>query len=122
MPEKVVNTIVANHPAHNASETSALRVPSQRAHPTSLNAPCIPVPSGSGRMGRVDFRSVLFYGPRLADALAETVQYLETLEEVSGTPPHTVFMHEEFSWEDAGSDLAWQVTLIFGEPAQPKCA
>lgn len=25
-------------------------------------------------------------------------------------------MHEEFSWEDDGSDLAWHVTLVFSDP------
>ena len=77
----------------------------------------IPVlqPDGSGRLSHLSYRSVRFYGQRLADALAETVEYLESIEKLIGGPPHTLCVHEEFSWEDAGSDLAWQVTLVFSE-------
>jgi hypothetical protein len=73
------------------------------------------LPDGSGRLSHLSYRSVRFYGQRLADALAETVQYLEYIEKVIGGPPHTLCVHDEFSWEDAGSDLAWQVTLVFSE-------
>jgi hypothetical protein len=76
-------------------------------------SPVAPRPDGSGRLSHLTYRSARFYGQRLADALAETVEYLEKIEKLIGAPPHTLCVHEEFSWEDAGSDLAWQVTLVF---------
>jgi hypothetical protein len=122
MSEKVANTFVASQNPDNAREKPARGVAPQRTYPNSLGPSAIPPPTGSGRRGHITYRSVLFYGARLADALAETVEYLELLEKLNGSPPHTVFVHEEFSWEDAGSDLAWQVTLVFGEPARQRSA
>jgi hypothetical protein len=122
MSEKVANTFVASQNPDNAGEKPARGVQPQRTYPNSLDFSAVPPPPGSGRLGHITYRSVLFYGPRLADALAETVEYLELLEKINGSPPHTVFVHEEFSWEDAGSDLAWQVTLVFGEPARQRSA
>jgi hypothetical protein len=75
----------------------------------------LPRPDGAGRLSHLTYRSARFYGQRLADALAGTVEYLETIEKQIGGPPHALCVHEEFSWEDAGSDLAWQVTLVFSE-------
>jgi hypothetical protein len=62
------------------------------------------------------YRSAHFYGPRLSSPLAEAAQYLKELEELTEHPPHILCLHEEFSWEDEGSDLAWRVTLVFSEP------
>jgi hypothetical protein len=122
MSEKVANTFVANQNPDNAGEKPATGIPPQKSYANGLVSPAAPPPAGSGRIGLITYRSVLFYGARLADALAETVEYLEMLEKLNGSPPHTVFVHEEFSWEDAGSDLAWQVTLVFGEPVGQQSA
>lgn len=75
----------------------------------------IPHPSGSGYLDRTTYRSVHFHGARLADPLAEAAHYLRQMEELADRPPHVLCVHEQFSWEDDGSDLAWQVTLVLGE-------
>jgi hypothetical protein len=67
---------------------------------------------GACNLGHLYYRSVHFYGPRLADALAETVRYLEESQELNGRVPQILCLHDAFSFEDEGSDLAWQVTLV----------
>jgi hypothetical protein len=76
----------------------------------------IPRPHGSGRLDRVRYRSVHFYGAKLSDPLAEAAQYLQQLERLLGRPPHVLCVDNAFSSEDEGSDFAWQVTLVFSEP------
>jgi len=73
-------------------------------------------PPGSGYLDRVTYRSVHFYGVRLADPLAEAAQYLRRVEETTSRPPYVLCLHQQFSWEDDGSNLAWQVTLVLSIP------
>ena len=61
-------------------------------------------------------RSVNFYGPTLSNPLEDAVRYLRKLEEMPDKAPRILCIHEEFSSEDEGSDLAWCVTLVFSEP------
>lgn len=75
-----------------------------------------PHPTGSGYLDRVPYRSVHFYGTRLCVPLAEASRYLERLERLTGKPPHILCLHDEFSWEDEGTDLAWRLTLVLSEP------
>lgn len=70
----------------------------------------------SGHMDWSTCRSVDFYGPKLSDPLEEAARYLRKLEELPDKTPRILCMHEEFSWEDDGSDLAWHVTLVFSDP------
>lgn len=76
----------------------------------------IPKPIGSGYLDKSVYRSIHFHGARLADPLAEAAHYLILIEKQEEKPPHVLCVHQQFSLEDEGSDLAWQVTLILGEP------
>jgi hypothetical protein len=79
--------------------------------------PCeIPCPLGSGYLDQVTYRSVHFHGARPADALTEAAHYLRQIEKLPHNPPSILCVHVQFSWEDGGSDLAWQVTIVLGEP------
>jgi hypothetical protein len=72
-----------------------------------------PDPSGSGHLDRVVYRSIRFYGARLSGPLAEAARYVEELERLPGPPPHVFCVYQEFSGEDEGSAIAWQVTVVF---------
>lgn len=72
-------------------------------------------PAGSGYLDQSVYRSIHFHGARLADPLAEAAHYLRQVEKQDHRPPHVLCVHEQFSAEDDGSDLAWQVTLVLGE-------
>jgi hypothetical protein len=56
--------------------------------------------------------AVRFYGRELHIALASAAQYLRDWELAEGTAPAVVALHDEFSWEDSGRDIAWQLTLV----------
>ncbi len=56
--------------------------------------------------------AVQFYGTELRIALCAAAEYLHSWELEHGYPPPVVALHDEFSWEDAGRDIAWQLTLI----------
>ena len=56
-----------------------------------------------------------FYGEKLHIALSAAARYLEALEREQGCDPHVVCLHDEYSWEDAGTQFAWQVTLVVSE-------
>jgi hypothetical protein len=71
--------------------------------------------AGSGYLDQVVYRSVHFHGIRAADALANAAQYLREFEARTHWSPHTLCIHVQFSYEDNGSDLAWQVTIVFSE-------
>jgi hypothetical protein len=75
-----------------------------------------PVPHGSGRLDRMVYRPVHFYGAKLCSPLAAAAQYLQHLEQLTGRSPHVLCVYDAFSSEDEGSDLAWQVTLVLSEP------
>lgn len=87
------------------TETRIAKEPSHR----------IPSPMGSGYLDKSVYRSIHFHGARLADPLAEAAHYLMLIEKRDEKPPHVLCVHQQFSLEDDGSDLAWQVTLILGE-------
>jgi hypothetical protein len=62
------------------------------------------------------YRAIHFYGPQLRVPLADAARYLrEEVERAGGRPPRVLCLRDEHSWEDEGSDLAWQVTLVLGE-------
>jgi hypothetical protein len=61
------------------------------------------------------YRAIHFYGPQLRVPLADAARYLHDEAERAGEPPRVLCLRDEHSWEDEGSDLAWQVTLILGE-------
>lgn len=86
---------------------------------TSTNAPENPpsliCPRGS--FDRTTYRSVHFYGRQLTGPLEQAAHYIKQLEEMTNGQPNILCIHEEFSWEDEGSDVAWRVSLVFGEPA-----
>ncbi|WP_433889033.1 hypothetical protein [Streptomyces sp. CA-111067] len=67
-------------------------------------------------MDRTIYRSVHFYGAALSQPLAEAARYIEQLELMPGRPPHFLGLHNEFSGQDEGSDIAWRVTVVFSEP------
>jgi hypothetical protein len=73
-------------------------------------------PAPIRRESPVVYRSIRFYGPSLHFPLAEAAEYLRRLELETGKPPHVLCVHDEFSAEDEGSDLAWGVTLVVSEP------
>ena len=56
--------------------------------------------------------AIQFYGTELRIALCAAAEYLHSWELEHGYPPPVVALHDEFSWEDAGRDIAWQLTLI----------
>lgn len=73
-------------------------------------------PAPIRRESQVVYRSIRFYGASLHLPLAEAAEYLRQLELAAGKPPHVLCVHDEFSAEDEGSDLAWGVTLVVSEP------
>lgn len=73
-------------------------------------------PRGSAYVDRGIYRSVHFYGPRLSDPLAEAAQYLRELEDRTDRPLPILCTRSEFSWADEETELAWRVTIVFGEP------
>lgn len=75
-----------------------------------------PNPNASGRLDRILYRSVYFYGIALSGPLAAAADYLRSWEDRNGRAPHVLCVHDEFSSEDEGSELAWKVTLVLGEP------
>jgi hypothetical protein len=87
---------------------------------TSTRSDCIPIPglqpAGLGHIDRVTYQSVHFYGEKLAEPLMAAAEYLRELELLIGKPPYVLCVHDEFSSEDGGSDLAWRVTLVLAEP------
>jgi hypothetical protein len=86
-------------------------IPPTRPQPTTS-----PSPETSGRLDRILYRSVYFYGVALSGPLAAAADYLRCWEDAHGRAPHVLCVHDEFSAEDEGSDLAWKVTLVLGEP------
>lgn len=56
--------------------------------------------------------AVHFYGNELRIALCAAAEYLHSWEVEHGYPPPVVALRDEFSWEDAGRDIAWQLTLV----------
>ncbi|MFL6136595.1 MAG: hypothetical protein ACJ74O_02205 [Frankiaceae bacterium] len=75
----------------------------------------VPAPQGSARLDQVRCRSVRFYGEKLHTALSAAARYLQALERQHGCDPHVVCLHDEYSWEDANTEFAWQVTLVVSE-------
>jgi hypothetical protein len=76
----------------------------------------LPHPSGSGWMDRTVYRAVHFYGAVLSQPLAEAAHYIEQLEQQPGQSAQFLGLHNEFSGQDEGSDIAWRVTVVFSEP------
>lgn len=64
--------------------------------------------------------AILFYGNELHIALSAAAKYLHGWELEHGYSPSVVALHDEFSWEDAGRDIAWQLTLILREESQSR--
>lgn len=56
--------------------------------------------------------SIQFYGNELHVALSAAAEYLQDWQVTHGYSPSVVALHDEFSWEDAGRDIAWQLTVI----------
>jgi hypothetical protein len=71
----------------------------------------------SAYVDRMNYRAVHFYGRRLHIPLRAAADYLESLEESIGVPPHVLCSNEAFSPEDARGVLAWKVTLVINEDA-----
>jgi hypothetical protein len=61
--------------------------------------------------------AVQFYGNELHIALSAAAEYLRCWKTEHGYSPAVVALHDEFSWEDAGRDIAWQLTLILRNEA-----
>jgi hypothetical protein len=64
--------------------------------------------------------AIHFYGNELHIALSAAAEYLHSWELKHGYSPPVVALHEEFSWEDAGRDIAWQLTLILRDQAESR--
>jgi hypothetical protein len=75
-----------------------------------------PSPEPPGRPDRVLYRAVSFYGVALSGPLGAAADYLRRWEDAHGSAPHVLCLHDEFSFEDEGTELAWKVTLVLGEP------
>ena len=88
---------------------------SNSASVRDCGSPSISRPFDSGPIDGMACKSVAFYGPKLSNPLEEAARYLRRLEELPDRTPRILCMHEEFSWEDDGSDLAWCVTLVFSD-------
>jgi hypothetical protein len=56
--------------------------------------------------------AIQFYGNDLHIALSAAAEYLRSWKLEHGYSPPVVALHDEFSWEDADRDIAWQLTLI----------
>lgn len=76
----------------------------------------IPRPAGPGRLDRMRYRSVHFYGARLSGPLAEAAAFLSERDGAAARPTHVLCLHAEFCREQAGSDHTWRVTLVFSDP------
>lgn len=76
-----------------------------------------PVPpiESAGYLDRLKYRSVHFYGAALHEPLTQAAAYLQRVEAETGRAPHVLCLHDEFSEEDGGTDLAWRLTLVLGE-------
>jgi hypothetical protein len=59
--------------------------------------------------------AVRFYGRELHIALTSAAEYLREWQHTRGQAPSVVALHDEFSWEDSGHDIAWQLTLVLRE-------
>lgn len=68
-------------------------------------------------LDRSTYRAIHFFGETLPRAFREAADYLEHLECVYGAPPYVASTHGAFSEDNAGSGLAWKVTLILGDSA-----
>jgi hypothetical protein len=66
---------------------------------------------------RAACEAVQFYGNELHIALSAAAEYLQSWELEHGYSPPVVALHDEFSWEDADRDIAWQVTVILRDQA-----
>lgn len=62
--------------------------------------------------------AIQFYGAELHIALSAAAHYLRCWELEHGYSPPVVALHDEFSWEDAGRDVAWQLTLVLRDESQ----
>ena len=77
----------------------------------------------SGDGGATSYRdqtrywTVHFHGARLHEALGAASEFLKSLEEKLGRPPHVLCVHDEISSVDEGSDVFWQFSIILGETA-----
>ena len=74
-----------------------------------------PPGGGTSYLDRLSYRSIHFYGVALHEPLAEASAYLRRIESETGRPPHVLCVHDEFSEEDDGTDLAWRFTLVISE-------
>ena len=80
----------------------------------------MPEPPGPAHLDRTHYRSAPFFGQTLDVPLKAAADYIQQLSRAAGHEPHVVCLHDEFSWEDADSGLAWRVTLVLGEmPPRP---
>lgn len=62
--------------------------------------------------------AIRFYGRELYIALTNAAEYLREWELTRGQSPSVVALHDEFSWEDSGHDIAWQLTLVLREAGE----
>lgn len=70
---------------------------------------CTPAQTSAGS---THCEAVRFYGKELHIALSKAAEYLRAWERAEGCAPSVVALHDEFSWEDANADIAWQLTLV----------
>jgi hypothetical protein len=77
----------------------------------------LPEPGSAAHLDATTYRSAHFFGHTLELALRRACDYLAELTTAFGSPPHVLCMREELSWEDSGTDLEWQVTMVFSEMA-----
>lgn len=69
----------------------------------------------SSYVDRSSYRAIHFFGETLAIAFREAASYLERLEFLYETQPYVASAHGAFSEDNAGSGLAWKVTLILND-------
>jgi len=93
--------------------SGALHLEDSVAH-GSVNRSDTPTPAAS-------CEAVRFYGRELHVALTLAAEYLRDWESVQGYPPAVVALHDEFSWEDSGGDIAWQLTLVLRDGVDAYC-
>ncbi|MCK9897078.1 hypothetical protein [Frankia sp. AgB32] len=66
----------------------------------------------SGSSAQTACRAVHFFGETPYHPLREAAQYLEQLDRDGSSRTRMLYLHQEFSCADRGSDLAWRVTLV----------
>lgn len=75
----------------------------------------MPAPKEPAHLDRTVYRSVHFFGQTLDVPLQAAADYIQHISETTGSQPHVICMHQEYSNEDRDSELAWRLTLVIAD-------